>query len=443
MVKPVKDQDLRFMSSLSQAALEKPTRASRVMVWVILLVMVWLLVWADLANLDKIVRGEGKVVPSSRIQVVQNFEGGIVEQMFFSEGDQVVRGDVLLQLDNTQFASSFGEKSLELVALRAKGLRLETESEAERKFQSPEVFKSEFEQAVYERELMLYQNRQQQLLSSIKIVREQKFQHRTELDNAFEQEKQLNQSHKLLLKETEMTQPLVRQGIAPEIDLLRLQRETNDTFGKLNAVRQSILRYQSLINESEARIKEIQQKFNNEAKEALNQTLAQISQLESLQVALEDKVVRTSIRAPVSGVISEMLVSSLGEVVQAGSDLIKIVPVHDFLVLETKIQPADIGFIYPGLKARVRFTAYDFSIYGALDGRVERVSADTITDEQGHSYYLVRVRTDQAYLGKNDAPLNLMAGMVASVDVIVGEQTALNYLLKPILKTKNTALREP
>lgn len=443
MGKRVADQDLAFMSSLSQAALEKPTQVSRIMVWVILLVVVWLLLWANMAELDKIVRGEGKVVPSSRIQVVQNLEGGIVEQIFFSEGDSVVQGDVLLQLDSTQFASSFGEKSLELIALRAKGLRLKVESEKKSQFVLPEVFSSDFEREVYNRELVLYENRQRQLVSAINIVREQQFQHRTELDNAIEQEKQLDKSHQLLLQETEMTRPLVRQGIAPEIDLLRLQRETNDTYGKLNAVRQSALRYRSLIKESESRTNEIQQKFNNEAKEALNETLAKISQLESVQLALEDKVIRTSIRAPVTGVISELLVSSLGEVVQAGSDLIKIVPMNDFLVLETKVQPSDIGFIHPGLKARVRFTAYDFSIYGALDGSVERVSADTITDEQGNSYYLVRVRTDKTYLGNSDAPLHLMAGMVASVDVIVGEQTVLDYLMKPILKTKNIALREP
>ncbi|WP_044410516.1 HlyD family type I secretion periplasmic adaptor subunit [Thiomicrospira microaerophila] len=442
MSKRVSNQDLQFMSSLSQAALEKPTRASRIMVWVILLVVAWLLVWANMAELDKIVRGEGKVVPSSRIQVVQNYEGGIVERLFFQEGDLVAQGDVLLQLDNTQFASSFGEKTLELLALRAKSLRLEAESEVARRLSLPVNFDSVFEQQVYEREQALFQNRQRQLQSSLEIVREQQIQHRTELDNAFEQEKQLARSHNLLNQEIEMMRPLVRQGIAPEIDMLRLQREANDTFGKLNAVRQSIPRYESLIKESASRLDEIQQKFSNEAKEDLNFTLAQISQLESVQVALEDKVVRTAIRAPVGGVISELLVSSLGEVVQPGSDIVKIVPVDDFLVLETKIQPSDIGFIYSGLKARVRFTAYDFSIYGALDGYVERVSADTVTDDQGNSYYVARIRTHKNYLGQESAPLPLMAGMVASVDVIVGKQTVLDYLMKPILKTKDTALRE-
>lgn len=440
--KAVSEQDLRFMSSLSQAVLEKPTRSSRLIVWVILLVMVWLGVWANMAELDKIVRAEGKVVPSSRVQVVQNFEGGIVEELFFREGDQVKQGAVLLQLDNTQFVSTFGEKSLELTALRARSLRLIAESDLSKRFLIPDDLGTAFEREAYQRELSLFQNRQRQLQSSVNIIRQQQIQHRTELDNAFEQEKQLDQSHNLISREIEMTRPLVRQGIAPEVDMLRMQRELNDTFGKLNSVRQSIPRYRSLIKEGDEKIQELNQKFANEAKENLNEVLAQIAQLESIQLGLEDKVVRTAIRAPVSGIISELLVSSIGEVVQPGRDIVKIVPVDDFLVLETKIQPSDIGFVYAGLPARVRFTAYDFSIHGALDAEVERVSADTITDEEGNSFYIARIRTKKNYLGQEDAPLLLMAGMVASVDVIVGKQTVLDYLLKPILKTKDIALRE-
>jgi adhesin transport system membrane fusion protein len=226
------------------------------------------------------------------------------------------------------------------------------------------------------------------------------------------------------------------------VDLLKTQREANDTFGKLNAVRQSIPRYQALIEETKQKINETRQKARNESKEALNETQARISQLESLNVALQDKVMRTRIRAPVDGVISELLVTSVGEVVQPGSDMVKIVPVDESLVLETKIVPSDIGFIYPGLKARVKFTAYDFAVYGGLDGTVERVSADTITDEQGNSFYLARIKTDKNHLGSAQSPLFLMAGMTASVDIIVGKHTVLDYLLKPIIKAKELALRE-
>lgn len=435
------ESDLAFMSSLSQASLEKPPMKSRLMVWAILLVIAWLLVWANMAELDKIVRGEGKVVPSNRVQLVQNFEGGIVDRIFVTAGDLVERGEVLIQLDSTQFSSSFDEKRIELQALKAKAARLEAEASASG-FVQPETFDSEYERNFYQREQSLFEHRQQQVNIAINILQQQIKQHQTELTNAYEQEVQLGKSHALLLQEIEMMRPLVRQGFASEVDMLKTQREANDTFGKLGAVRQSIPRYQALIEETQQKINETRQKARNESKEALNETQARISQLESVNVALQDKVTRTSIRAPVGGIISELLVTTLGEVVQPGSDMVKIVPVDESLVLETKILPSDIGFIYPGLKARVKFTAYDFAIYGGLDGTVERVSADTITDDQGNSFYIARIKTSKNHLGTIESPLYLMAGMTASVDVIVGKHTVLDYLLKPIIKAKDLALRE-
>jgi adhesin transport system membrane fusion protein len=239
-----------------------------------------------------------------------------------------------------------------------------------------------------------------------------------------------------------MTEPLVVRGFASEVSLLKTRRERNDTFGKLNSIEQSIPKYRALIAETQQKIAEIRQTNRNEAQESLNETLARISQLESINVALEDKVQRTNIKSPVSGVISELMVNTLGEVVQPGSDLAKIVPIEDSLILETRVQPSDIGFIKKGLPAKVKFTAYDFAVYGGLDGTVEQVSADTMTDEEGKSYYLVRIRTEKNYLGTDAQPLSLMPGMMASVDVIVGKHTILDYLLKPILKTKELALRE-
>lgn len=437
----IENEDIEFISSLSQAALEKPTRKSVWMVWIILLVVIWLIVWANMAELDKIVRGEGKVVPSNKVQLVQNLEGGIIDQIMVKSGDSVKQGQVLIQLDNTQFASSFSEKLFELQALKAKSERLQAEAKGT-EFKTPAKFESDFERDLYQRELNLFQERQKQTEIAIRIIKQQIIQHQTELDNAYDQEKQLNNSLTLLDQEIEMMSPLVRQGFASEVDLLKTKRERNDTFGKLNSVKQSIPKYRALINETNQKIAEINQKNRNEAQEALNETLAKISQLESANVALEDKVQRTQIRSPVSGIISELLVNTLGEVVQPGSNLAKIVPVDDSLVLETRILPSDIGFIYAGLQAKVKFTAYDFAIYGGLDGVVEQVSADTITDEEGKSYYLARIRTQKNYLGSDEKPLYLMPGMMASVDVIVGKQTILDYLLKPILKTKDLALRE-
>lgn len=437
----VNKDDLTYISSLSKAVLERPARSSVWILWTIAVVVAWLIFWASIAELDKIVRGEGKVVPSSRIQLVQNLEGGIIEQILVSSGAAVTQGQVLIQLDNTQFASTLGEKVVEQQALTAKALRLQAEAE-DTTFAIPERVEAELEHALYARELSLFNERQKQTEIAVNIVRQQVIQHQTELDNAYDQQKQLLNSLALLDQEITMTEPLVRQGFASKVDLLKTKRERNDTFGKLNSVKLSIPKYQALITETEQKIAEIKQTRRNEAQEALNETLAKISQLQSVNVALEDKVSRTQIRSPVSGVISELLVNTLGEVVQPGSNLAKIVPVDDSLVLETRILPSDIGFIYAGLQAKVKFTAYDFAIYGGLDGEVEQVSADTITDEEGNSYYVARIRTNKNFLGDDNAPLYLMSGMVASVDIIVGKHTVLDYLLKPILKTKQLALRE-
>lgn len=437
----ISDKDLEYMSSLSQAALEKPTFKSQLIVWSILLVFIWAIVWANFTELDKIVRGEGKVVPSTKVQLVQNYEGDIIESILVSTGDQVQRDQILIQLDNTQFLSSFGERLVEQQALEAKAARLRAEATG-KQFTVLKTYGSHYEQEAYARELELYHNRILQLRTSKNIVEQQIIQANTELTDAYTQEIQLKNSHSLLQKEIDMTMPLVRQGYASEVDLLKIQRELNDTFGKLKAVGHSIPKYQSVISEAGQKIKEAEQKFSNEAQESLNDVLAKISQMDSSKTAIKDKVTRTSIRSPVNGTISELLVATIGEVVQPGSDIIKIVPNDDSLVLETKILPSDIGFIYPGLKTKVKFTAYDFSIYGGLDGVVEKISADTITDDKGNSFYIVRIKTDKNHLGSPADPLYLMAGMMATVDIVVGKHSVLEYLVKPIIKAREMALRE-
>ena len=236
--------------------------------------------------------------------------------------------------------------------------------------------------------------------------------------------------------------PLVRKGVASEVDLLKMQREQNDVLTRLKEINSSIPQLQSLITEYRAKRVEAREDFMNKAKQELNDVLAEKAQIQQSKVALEDRVQRTDIKSPVHGTIKQLFVATIGGVVQPGSDIVEIVPTDDKLVLETRITPADIGFLYPGLKAKVKFTAYDFSIYGGLEGKVVSISADTITDDEGKSYYLAKIETDQNHLGSEDKPLYLLPGMTADVDVIVGKHTVLEYILKPIIKAKDLALRE-
>ncbi len=438
----IAEQDIAYMSSLSQAALEKPTTKSQMVVWIILLVVIWLIYWSSHAELDKIVRGEGKVVPSSQIQIIQNLEGGIVEQLFVSSGDFVKKGQILLKLDNTQFASSYGESELRESELTAKAQRLAAEA-----FDKPFEINLSADmdpgtKSLYEREHQLYIARQKQLETSDRILVEQIEQKKLELQDAYSQQKQLTRSLNLLKKEVGFMKPLVKQGIASQVDLLKLEREENEALTKLKGIEFSIPRIKSSISEARSKRVDAKEQFANEAHEELNMVLAEKEQLVKSKAALQDRVDRTDIKSPVNGTVKQMFVNTIGGVVQPGSDIVEIVPDDDTLVLETKIEPADIGFIYPGLKAKVKFTAYDFAIYGGLDGTVKQISADTITDDEGNSYYIARIETDRNHLGTEQTPLYLLPGMTASIDVIVGKHTILDYILKPIIKARDAALRE-
>ncbi|MDA3807096.1 MAG: HlyD family type I secretion periplasmic adaptor subunit, partial [Thiomicrorhabdus sp.] len=388
----ISESDIEFMSSLSQAALEKPTAKSQWIVWVILVVILWLIGWANYAELDKIVRGEGKVVPSTEIQVIQNLEGGIIEEMLIRAGDKVTKGQTLLKLDNTQFTSSFDENEIKQAQLVARAQRLTAEA-----FDKPFIAHQESGdpriQILYDREYRLYEGRHRQHETNDDILIEQIEQKKLELNEAHSQSIQLARSRSLLNQEISLMKPLVKQGIASKVDLLKLQREENDAYSKLRTVQNSIPKIESIITEYRSKRIEAHELFMNDAHEELNQVLAEISQLEKSKVALADRVKRTDIRSPVNGTIKQILVNTIGGVVQPGSDIVEIVPEDDALVLEAKILPADIGFIYKGLKAKIKFTAYDFAIYGGLDATVTRISADTITDEEGNSFYIARIKT--------------------------------------------------
>ncbi|CAN8142281.1 Membrane fusion protein (MFP) family protein [uncultured Thiomicrorhabdus sp.] len=437
----IQAQDIEFMSSLSQASLEKPTFRSQLVVWIMLLVVIWLIAWANYAELDKIVRGDGKVVPSTQIQVIQNLEGGIVEELFVKAGDSVQKGQTLLKLDNTQFASSFGESQMRESQLIARAQRLAAEATGKdlnppQKFDNPKV------QALFDREYELYTARKKQHKSNDTIIVEQIEQKKFELRGTLAQKTQLERSLKLITQEVDLMRPLVRQGVASEVDLLRLQRDQNEVLSKLKDVQSTIPQIRSVITEYRAKRVEAKEDFMNQSQQELNEVLSEKAQLEESKVALEDRVQRTDVKSPVHGTIKQVFVNTIGGVVQPGSDIVEIVPDDDTLVLETKIKPADIGFLYPGLKAKVKFTAYDFAIYGGLDAEVVSLSADTITDEEGNSFYLAKIETVQNHLGTEKDPLYLLPGMTADVDIIVGKHTVLDYILKPIIKAKDLALRE-
>ena len=434
-------EDLKYMSSLSEAVLQKSPKKSKYILWLVAISFGWLIFWASQAQLDELTRGQGKIIPSHQLHVVQNLEGGIVADLLVAEGDSVKKGQILLKIDNTNFKSSFEESKLKQDELKAKFIRLDAEAHGKKIFEyDKKKMKNLIKQIEYEKSL--FETNKAQLKSSLDVVKEQIKQKNQELKELYAKISQEQKTLKLMQDEVNLTKPLVKKGLVSEVEYLQLKRQLNGIQGDLESSKLSIPRLKSQIKEAQNKTTEIQLDFQNKAKQELNQVVAEISRIGQTNTALSDRVKRTLVRSPVDGTVKQLLINTIGGVVQPGMDIVEIVPAQDTLLIEAKIKPSDIAFLRPNLDATVKLSAYDFSIYGGLKGKLTNISADTITDEKGESYYLVKIKTNKSYLGTKEKPLPVMVGMTATVDIITGKKTVLDYLLKPILKAKQSALRE-
>ncbi|MDD3325118.1 MAG: HlyD family type I secretion periplasmic adaptor subunit [Sulfurospirillaceae bacterium] len=434
------EQDYEYMSSLSEAILQKAPSASSKLIWLIAIAVGWLIYWSSIAEIDEITRGEGKIIPSQQLQVVQNLEGGIVSEILVKEGDFVKKGQILLKIDDKNFASSFGESKLRFIELKAKSLRLEAEAN-DKPFEVPNDADIDMKkQIVYEKSF--YNSNKEQISKTIQILQEQLAQRQNELTELETKVARLQESYDLVTKEKKIMEPLKDKGLVSEVEFLQLERQANNIKGELQGARLSIPRIQSTKEEVYKKISEARLNFKNRAKKELNEAVAEMSRLHETQTSLEDRVRRTLVRAPMDGTVKQLLVNTVSGVVKPGMDILEIVPAEDTLLVEAKVKPSDVAYLRPGLEAMVKFTAYDFAIHGGLKGILTLISADTLTNDKGESYYLVHIKTDKNYLGTPEKPLNIMVGMTVSVDILTGKKTVLDYLLKPILKAKQNALRE-
>lgn len=413
-------------------------RGSALLIWLSLLVFTALVTWAYFAWIDEVVRGEGKVVPSSQIQVVQSLDGGVVEEILVRPGKFVDVGDVLLRIDPTRYSSSLGESQAETLSLTAKAARLEAIATGMPLNMPEEVTLAAPELA--EMEMRVWEARSNELRSNLVVAQEQINQRQQELRETRANRDQAASSCGLTSQELNMTRPLLKSGAVSEVDILRLQRDVARYCGEQKAANAQIDRIQSSIQEAEERLEEIEIKFRNEARTELSDVRAKLSALKESKRALEDRVRLAEIRSPVRGTVKSLYSNTVGGVVQPGKDILEIVPTDDTLLLEVRINPRDIGFLHPGQTANVKFTAYDFSVYGGLEGVLEQLSADTITDEKGNSFYVAKVRTEDVFVGDDNRPV--LPGMVADVHILTGKRTVLQYLLKPILRARENAFTE-
>ena len=433
-------EDIAYMPDTLAAEVERLPVLSHAVLWLTLIVIVTGITWANMATVDEVAHAEGRVISSSQLQVIQNLEGGILQQVMVREGARVQEGQTLMLLDDTRFASTFNEGRIATLALTAQITRLEAELE-DRPYTPPPDFPIEHLDII-DRERKLFFARQQEKNSAIDILNQRLMQQTQSLAELQAEEQKLKRNTDLAQRELEMTSPLVATGAVSEVELLRIQAAVNESEGQLEVTRTTIPRAQAIISEAEDTIVERRQQFVREAQTELNQAKTELARMSNSNVAMEDRVERTDVRSPVDGTVKQILVNTVGAVVQPGMDLVEIVPLNDTLLVEAKVRPADVAFIHPGQTATVKLTAYDFSIYGGLDAVLELISADTITDDTGEYYFQIHVRTHKNYLGNETNPMPIIPGMIATVDIITGEKTIMDYILKPLKRAQEAALSE-
>ena len=433
-------EDIDLITDIRQSIMAQSPRGGRAILYGVLLLFAAFLYWASVSEIEQVTRGQGKVIPSSQIQVVQNLEGGILSEILVQVGDVVKKDQLLLRIDKTRFVSSFQQNRAKFLSNLAKAARLEAEANDE-VFKVPqEVIDENPEIGLREKEL--FESRKQELGSSLNIKKQQISQRRQELRELGSKLEELDKTYGLFQKELALLKPLVKQGVVAEMEVLHLQRQASEMQGEMESIKQAMPRTRSKIEEAQLALDELKLNFHNKAKAELNEVKALLQEDSATSIALQDRLNRTAVKSPVNGTINRLLINTIGGVIQPGMDLIEIVPMEDTLLVEAMIKPADIAFLRPDQDAKVKFTAYDFTIYGGLKAKLEHISADSITDEKGNSYYLVRLRTEKNYLGPANDPLPIIPGMITSVDILAGKKTVLSYLLKPVLRAKYMALRE-
>lgn len=430
-----KTSEYDYINSVSQALVEKAPNSTRVILYLIALLVICFFTWAYFANIDQLVRGESKVVPYGQNQVVQNFEGGIITEILVEEGDLVQKGDILIKLKNEQYSSTYEKNILEIDELKAKKNRLYAEA-------NDKEFVFDEKNDIYQKEYDLYKSDISQLNSKLRVFDEQISQKEKEKNEIRSRTRHLSESFNLIRQEQKVMEPLVKRGIVSKVEYLKLLREANTIKDDLESTKLSLKRVSSSVNEYKNRYKEAKSEFENNAHKEYNEVVAKIKQSSTQNQGLEDQVNRTVVLSPVTGYIKKMHVNTIGGSVQAAMDLVEIVPKEEKLLIEAKIKPEDIAFIYQEQDVTLKFTAYDFTIYGSLKGKIEKISPDSVTDQENNTYYLVYIRTEKNHLGTKDKPLMIMAGMRGSADILTGKKTILTYLLKPLIKTKQYALTE-
>ncbi|ALK10460.1 HlyD family type I secretion periplasmic adaptor subunit [Blastochloris viridis] len=429
--------DFSFANDIRAAAEMRTPRTAKMFLVTTATLFATMLLWAHFAILDEVRRGDGRVIPSRQIQVVQSLEGGIVEAVLVREGDIVKHGDPLARIDDTNFSSQLGEVRERRAALLARVTRLEAEARG-----TPPAFPAGLAANAVQAEQNVFEARARKLSQDLDVIAQQENQKMRELDELQASEKKLAETFQLMTRELDLTRKLYQQKVVPEIEMIRLERQAAEVRGQREVVKASLAKALGAIREVGARRDTTIGTFRAQAEEDLAKSRGELAVLDETVRAAADKVRRTELRSPVYGIVNKINVTTVGAVVQPASSIMDVVPLDDSLLVEARVRPQDIAFIRANQDAVVKITAYDANVYGSLKGKVERISADTTADDRGNTFYRVIVRTKENSLGSVEHALPIIPGMVATVEILTGRKSVLHYVLKPVNKVWDEALRE-
>ncbi len=433
-------EDLQFMEELEAAVRLKPSKTSNLMLGSVSALVVIMLGWMAFSSIDEMTHGEGQVVPSSEIQIVQSLEGGVLKELSVDEGELVKKGQVLARISDVAFASEERGTAARQESLLVKKARLQAEANGTA-FSIPDDLSQKVPD-IARNEEQLYQSRQRELKNAQSILTDRINRAEAQLSETAAKISRLSESKKLVAQELSITEKMVAQKAVPQLDAIRLSRELNDISGQINEATEQRQGFQSELSAARKELEDSANKFRTQALGELNDTETQLSQLNESLTAIGDRVDRSELRSPVDGVVNKIMLKTVGGVVEPAMKLIEIVPTDDELKVIARIPPSEVAFIHPGQPAKVKISAYDPQRYGSLDGELVRIGANSVKDSEGNVSFEIEVRTSENHLGDAEDPLPITPGMVAQVEIITGRRSILEYLMKPVLRAKDRALTE-
>jgi len=417
-----------------------PMPTWRAIAWPIMGFMALFMIWANFAELDEVAVAEGEVTPQGKVKVIQHLEGGIIEDIFVNEGDGVTNGTPLVQLDLASSGVNKNELQVRLDSLLITKARLEAETQDGTPVFPANLIETRPAQVAAERQNL--DARKRQLEAKMQVLREQVRQRELDVQVIKAKERNVLKSLRLARERLKLSRSLLAEGLTAKIEHLELEAEVENLAGEMEGLESSLPRAEAAVKEARERLKEEDVRFKREAQEELNKTGQSIARVNELLAEATKQGIRALIRSPIAGVVKNMRYNTLGGVVKPGEPILEIVPTGGNLVIETRLNPTDRGYVQVGQKTTVKISTYDFSRYGGLDGSVIQVAPDSSTDENGIPYFRVIVQTDKYYLGDVPGLLPITPGMQATVDIHTGAKSVMEYLITPVLKLRHEAFRE-